>query len=60
MMNPNLLTTLSLRRHIERAYQEVGEDLWPIIGRIIQDIIKENQHVGNDQDRHDYECGPRT
>lgn len=56
-MNPNLLTTLSLRRHIERSYQELGEDLWPIIGRIIQDIIRENQFVDDDRARFDHETG---
>jgi hypothetical protein len=58
-VNPRLITTLSLRRHIAAAYQEVGEDLWPIIGRIIQDIIRENPDRINDQDRFEYERGER-
>ena len=58
-MNPNLLTTVVLRQHLQRAYEEVGEDLWPILGRIIQQIQKENHHDYDDQDRFDYECGPR-
>jgi hypothetical protein len=59
-MNPNLLTTVVLRQHLERAYREVGEDLWPILGRIIREISEENQYASNDQDRFDHECGPRA
>lgn len=58
-MNPNLLTTVVLRRHLQRAYAEVGEDLWPILGRIITQIQLENQHEHNDQSRFDHECAAR-
>ena len=59
-MNPNLLTTVVLRQHLQRAYSEVGEDLWPILGRIIREISEENQYEENDQLRFDHECGARA
>lgn len=59
-MNTRLMTTVTLRQHLKRAYDEVGEELWPIMGKIIREIQEENQHVGNDQDRFDHECGPRA
>jgi len=52
-MNSRLLTTLILRQHLEGAYQELGEDLWPIVARIVRDIIE--THPQSDQARHDYE-----
>jgi len=52
-MNPNLLTTIVLRQHLQRAYEELGEDLWPIVARIVRDIIE--THPQSDQARHDYE-----
>jgi hypothetical protein len=52
-MNSRLLTTLILRQHLEGAYQELGEDLWPIVARIVRDIIE--THPLEDRDRHDYE-----
>jgi hypothetical protein len=52
-MNPNLLTTLVLRQHLQRAYEELGEDLWPIVARIVRDII--DAHPQEDRARHDYE-----
>jgi len=52
-MNPNLLTTIVLRQHLQRAYEELGEDLWPIVARIVRDII--DTHPLEDRQRHDYE-----
>ena len=52
-MNTRLITTLVLRQHLERAYEELGEDLWPIVARIVSDII--DTHPQSDRRRHDYE-----
>ncbi len=52
-MNPNLLTTVILRQHLQRAYDELGEELWPILQRIIKDLMETN--IPEDRQRHDYE-----
>jgi len=52
-MNTNLLTTVVLRQHLQRAYAEMGEDLWPILQRIIKDLMETN--IPEDRQRHDYE-----
>lgn len=53
-MNTNLITTIALRQHLDRAYDEVGEDLWPILGGIVRDLM-ETRRVPSDQDRFEYE-----
>ena len=56
-MNTRLMATVAIRQHLRQAYAELGEDLWPIVARIVRDIIE--THPQSDQAQHDYEIQER-